>query len=92
MKNTTPFTVWLIEDNEAYRTAALRIVTRMSEVRDTRGFKSCEASSNKQWMENGRLRLSKLAANLIHKPDAPLSATRAEPRDWMRDGHPMRRG
>ncbi len=44
MKSTTPFTVWLIEDNEAYRTAALRIVGRMSEVRDTRGFKSCEAA------------------------------------------------
>ena len=40
----TPFTVWLIEDNEAYRTAALRIVARMDEVRAARGFNSCEAA------------------------------------------------
>ncbi len=42
--DTTPFTVWLIEDNEAYRTAALRIVSRMEEVNAARGFKSCEAA------------------------------------------------
>jgi len=42
--DTTPFTVWLIEDNEAYRTAALRIVGRMENIREARGFKSCEAA------------------------------------------------
>ena len=42
--DTQPFAVWLIEDNEAYRTAALRIVTRMAEVCAARGFKSCEAA------------------------------------------------
>ncbi|OYW28156.1 MAG: LuxR family transcriptional regulator [Chthoniobacter sp. 12-60-6] len=40
----TPFTVWIIEDNEAFRTAALRVIGRMEEVRAVRGFKSCEAA------------------------------------------------
>jgi len=40
----TPFTVWLIEDNEAYRSAALRVVSRMDEVQAARGFKSCESA------------------------------------------------
>lgn len=39
-----PFTVWLIEDNEAYRSTASRLILRMSEVLGTRGFKSCEAA------------------------------------------------
>jgi hypothetical protein len=71
------FTVWLIEDNEAYRTAALRIIGRMEEVRDTRGFKSCEDSSKKEWMANRRLRLLKLAASFTRNPASEkMRATR----------------
>lgn len=39
-----PIEVWLIEDNEAYRTAAARIVCQLEGVRSARGFKSCEAA------------------------------------------------
>ena len=36
--------VWLVEDNESYRTAALRVVSGIEGVHAARGFKSCEAA------------------------------------------------
>lgn len=39
-----PQAVWLIEDNEAYRFAATRMIERMPAVRTVRGFASCEAA------------------------------------------------
>lgn len=39
-----PIEVWLVEDNGDYRTAALRVVSRLAGVRTARGFKSCESA------------------------------------------------
>ncbi len=39
-----PTEVWLIEDNEPYRAAALLTVSLLDGVSATRGFKSCEAA------------------------------------------------
>ncbi len=36
--------VWLIEDNDAYRIAASRVIEGMRDVRAVRGFRSCEAA------------------------------------------------
>ncbi len=36
--------VWLIEDNDAYRVAAARVIEGMHDVRVVRGFRSCEAA------------------------------------------------
>jgi DNA-binding NarL/FixJ family response regulator len=36
--------VWLVEDNEAYRAAAMRMIKGMRDVRVVRGFGSCEAA------------------------------------------------
>jgi len=36
--------VWLIEDNDAYRSAAKRMIEGMRDVRAVRGFSSCEAA------------------------------------------------
>ncbi len=48
MNSTTrapaPSDVWIIEDIEAYRATALRVVSAIEGVRKTRGFKSCEAA------------------------------------------------
>ena len=43
-KPEQPYNVWLVEDNEPYRTAALRVVSRVEGVRAAHGFKSCEAA------------------------------------------------
>lgn len=40
----TPIEVWLVEDNESYRTAALRVVSRLDGVHNARSFKSCESA------------------------------------------------
>lgn len=45
--NTTPqkaSVVWLVEDNDAYRTAAIRVVSRLDGIHNVRGFDSCESA------------------------------------------------
>jgi len=39
-----PVSVWLIEDNEPYRTTALRVISRIDGVRAAQSYKSCEAA------------------------------------------------
>ena len=39
-----PLCVWLIEDNEPYRTTALRVISRIDGVRTAQSYKSCEAA------------------------------------------------
>ena len=39
-----PVSVWLIEDNEPYRTTALRVLSLIEGVRSAQAYKSCEAA------------------------------------------------